>query len=365
MKLPLRSLGLCLVAAVILGALFQVVVRRGGDPEEDASGDILKAEDVASRPRSTGGPTSNLMGSTGRLGDVGHPKAGSVAGSNSRASAGTTAHRSEPSIWRDKSRVGAGHGVVQAPPGGGGFDARQRAIRSMPFNMDAATTKELVDWVSDGRQIPKGLSQAEWRGLWNDVTERLVRDQVVGIGDQLQEVYVHPETDAVIKDYAVQMAGLYLDEALNPIDPPAEPISSSDVEAAEEVLEAALVDAELSSSGTALIAKHVLDESRIDPSVSRAALRLASTPPSKTSQGNRATAIAVLAERGRPEARTIAMEMLADRRTSPIVKLASIAALGTVGSRSDIEWAESEVGHDLRFQQAFRSATLSQQTQGK
>ncbi len=234
-----------------------------------------------------------------------------------------------------------GHPIVAD----GSYQTRNEALLGLGNRVDPEQQGQFHSWLAESDVLPAGLRREEWHALWNDVAERSVRLGDESVIPVLEGVYQNPNSDPVLRDYAIQQLGLWLEIDSGP--------SGTTV---RETVNGALDERSLSTAGTALLALNAVDESGTSADVSNKAAELARNGSGGPESGNQTTGLAVLADRNDPQASVIARELLSDGKVAPSVKIASIAAIGSQGDSSDVEWLKNDYGSDPRYAAAVDAA---------
>jgi len=226
------------------------------------------------------------------------------------------------------------------------------AMLQLTRKLSSDDISALMEFLNQKAADRSDMRAIEFNGVKNDVLDVLLRQDVLpkGIGLQLVEMYNDKSFDTMWRDYCVQFITNYYErrwiyaESSQTVSKEAD---AKDVE--REVIEAvywdALKETDTTIAGTALLGLnslsqqyHTIDRER----VSQAAVDLLSNP--EVGEPTRITAFSIAASLGNqkalPEARVVAQT-----GETVTLRMAAIAAIGQLGSVSDIELLTS-LAHD-------------------
>jgi len=222
----------------------------------------------------------------------------------------------------------------------------------------------LMDFLNQKATDRSDMRAIEFNGVKNDVLDVLLRQETLpkGIGLQLVEMYNDKSFDTMWRDYCVQFIANYYERRWI-YDESSQTVSKeADAKDAErEVIEAvywdALKETDTTIAGTALLGLNSLSQqdSTIDRErVSQVAVDLLSNP--EVGEPTRITAFSIAAsldnQKALPEARVIAQT-----GETVTLRMVAIAAIGRLGSVSDIELLNSlSLDSEERIRRIAKSA---------
>jgi len=211
----------------------------------------------------------------------------------------------------------------------------------------------LMEFLNQKAADRSDMRAIAFNGVKNDVLDVLLRQDVLpqGIGLQLVEMYNDKSLDTMWRDYCVQFITNYYERRWIYADSSQTVSKKTDAKDAErEVIEAvywdALKETDTTIAGTALLGLNTLSQQDLtidQERVSQAAVDLLSNP--EVGEPPRITAFSIVAsldnQEALPEARVIAQT-----GETVTLRMAAIAAIGQLGSDSDMELLASLVHDD-------------------
>jgi hypothetical protein len=225
------------------------------------------------------------------------------------------------------------------------WEERVHAVNQLPVNLDAATRKGLVDYLTNK---PNKEPLKDWYVVANEVMQTL-RQHELPPGFYTREMTIlieSPTADPVLRDYAVQ----HLSQWISGVVPAARETDAVLVTAAFDAMCGqavaaengqltlvgttlnALADALLRGEGTILAKRSHLQ---------KIALKLATTADTSVSTFNRACALQAAARLDTPELPDVCRQLVHHSDVAPDLRLGSVAALGLVGNAGDLALLQS------------------------
>jgi len=210
-----------------------------------------------------------------------------------------------------------------------GLGARSGALRSLPDHLAEADLFALYDFLLDPNRAPD-LTPVQERVLVNDIMKKLRHhaDGAPDLGYVLEEIYRNSAGDAVIRDYAIQHLGSWLER---------QPYS----EKALAVMWDAAQEETTATAGTALLSLHRIGRAHPDLDMKKlgeTAELIARDPNAAVAA--RVTALGLAATLDTASILPTARQIAAGK-TTVALQAAAVSILGDRGSLSDLQLLRS------------------------
>jgi len=257
-----------------------------------------------------------------------------------------------PSLTPESKLSKAVQTIINGSSNKADYNDYRLAMLQLTRKLSADDISALMDFLNQRAADRSDMRAIAFNGVKNDVLDVLLRQDVLpkGIGLQLVEMYNDKSLDTMWRDYCVQFVTNYYERRWIYADSSQTVSKDANTKVAgREVIEAvywdALKETDTTIAGTALLGLNSLAQQ--DPAidrerVSQAAVDLLSNP--EVGEPTRITAFSIAASLGNqkalPEARVIAQT-----GETVTLRMAAIAAIGRLGSVSDIELLAS-LAHD-------------------
>lgn len=225
------------------------------------------------------------------------------------------------------------------------YDARYRAADALGGNLSSATTRRLIDWLTDPSDpLPPQASAA----IRNAVAGRLIQARLETdlLAAALQRAFLDPRQSEAWRDYCLQKTGLLLRR-----------LNGDRASTARDMLWRATEERAGALAGTALIAlQRNIEYGVQSDEVADRAVEIASD--GTRGGGDRATALQILVEFGDPRALSPARAALESSR-DVVLRLASLGVVGTMGTAPDVQLVERYAQSSIPVLRSAAAAALS------